>query len=248
MRSVTDRVKLDFIRKNKHEATERVSSNPSESRPDLSRRSASNTEPGDNKKSMDAESPSKRGRSRSRTFTFSKGDSPKKQKAGGANTGRPDKPVNLPKSPSSTSVASIRSSSSSKSAKVYVPEEFVTYLQKTPKPQDVEVGKIHKLRLLLRNETVSWVDKFLSLGGMNEVVGLITRTLEIEWREEHEDALLHETLLCLKGLCTADLSLRKLCDFEQTLFPILLKMLFDEERKGPSEFVTREIVIKILCK
>lgn len=65
-------------------------------------------------------------------------------------------------------------------------------------------------------------------------------------REDHEDQLLHETLLCLKALCTTDLALQKLCDIEATLFPALLKMLFDPEHKGPSEFTTRQIIINIL--
>ena len=33
-----------------------------------------------------------------------------------------------------------------------------------------------------------------------------------------------------------------------TLFPDLLKMIFDEERKGPSEFATRGIIFSLLCK
>lgn len=65
-------------------------------------------------------------------------------------------------------------------------------------------------------------------------------------REEHEDALLHEALLCLKALCTTALALRELHGIQATLFPALLKMLFDEERKGPSEFTTRGIIINLL--
>ncbi|KAK8214100.1 armadillo-type protein [Phyllosticta capitalensis] len=64
--------------------------------------------------------------------------------------------------------------------------------------------------------------------------------------EEHEDQLLHESLLCLKGLCTTDLALEKLEEIESTLFPPLLAMLFDEEHKGPSEFNTRGIIISLL--
>lgn len=65
-------------------------------------------------------------------------------------------------------------------------------------------------------------------------------------REEHEDALLHETLLCLKALCTTSLALRHLSSVESVLFPTLLRMLFDEEKKGPSEFTTRGIVLSLL--
>src|SRR6201994_2704091 len=65
-------------------------------------------------------------------------------------------------------------------------------------------------------------------------------------REEHEDQLLHEALLCLKALCTTDIALQKLCEIEKTLFPALLAMIFDPEHKGPSEFTTRGIIINIL--
>jgi hypothetical protein len=63
-----------------------------------------------------------------------------------------------------------------------LPDDFVLYLHKFPNPEIVEVGKIHKLRLLLRNETVAWTDEFIGLGGMNEIVGLLHRTMEVEWR------------------------------------------------------------------
>jgi hypothetical protein len=76
---------------------------------------------------------------------------------------------------------------------------------------------------------------------------LLKDVTDVRFSEGHEDALLHETLLCLKGLCTTDLALRKLQDFESTLFPALLAMLFDDEHKGPSEFTTRGIVINLLC-
>ncbi|KAF2020538.1 hypothetical protein BU24DRAFT_338566 [Aaosphaeria arxii CBS 175.79] len=192
----------------------------------------------------------KRERPRSRTFTFSKGDSPTKK-------AKPERPGNerktsskatpIPKSPSTRSLVSNTSQkSSSKSAKSSSPDEFVTYMKKTTKPQDVEVGKLHKLRLLLRNETVEWVDLFLHEGGMTELVGLLYRIMEVEWREDHEDQLLHEVLRCLKGLCTADSALKQFAEISPKLYPALLGMLFDEEHKGPCEFTTRELIIQII--
>lgn len=67
-------------------------------------------------------------------------------------------------------------------AKGQCPEDFVSYLRKVPKPELVEVGRLHKLRLLLRNETVAWTDDFIGQGGMKEIVGLLHRTMEVEWR------------------------------------------------------------------
>jgi hypothetical protein len=46
----------------------------------------------------------------------------------------------------------------------------------------IEIGKMHKLRILLRNETVSWVDTFIADGGMDEIVQLIYRIMKVEWR------------------------------------------------------------------
>ncbi|KAJ5899675.1 hypothetical protein N7495_004419 [Penicillium taxi] len=126
------------------------------------------------------------------------------------------------------------------------PSDFVHYLREIQKPEMVEVGKLHKLRLLLRNETVSWVNGFITEGGMDEIVQLIYRIMKMEWREDHEDTLLHEALLCLKGLCTTSIALAQLASIEGEIFPALLKMLFDEEKKGPSEFTTRGIIINLL--
>lgn len=64
-------------------------------------------------------------------------------------------------------------------------------------------------------------------------------------REEHEDTLLHETMLCLKALSTTSSAMRQLSDIQSTLFPTLLGMLFDEEKKGPSEYTTRSIIMTI---
>lgn len=126
------------------------------------------------------------------------------------------------------------------------PDDFVSYMKKTTKPESVEVGRLHKLRLLLRNETVSWTDEFIKQGGMGEIVELLHRIMAIEWREEHEDALLHEALLCLKALSTTALALKYLDDMQITLFPALLHMVFDAEKKGPSEFTTRNIITSLL--
>jgi hypothetical protein len=63
-----------------------------------------------------------------------------------------------------------------------LPGDFVAYLQKVQQPELVEVGKLHKLRLLLRNETVAWTDEFIRQGGMMEIVELLHRIMAVEWR------------------------------------------------------------------
>lgn len=128
------------------------------------------------------------------------------------------------------------------------PSDYISYLRGNQDPSKVEVGRLHKLRILLRNETVAWVDSFISQQGMAEIVGLLNRIMAIEWREEHEDQLLHETLLCLKGLCTTERAMSELDQVADALFPALLMMLFDDEKKGPAEYSTRTIIINVLCK
>lgn len=52
--------------------------------------------------------------------------------------------------------------------------------------------------------------------------------------------------MCLKALCTTDMALHYLHSIHSILFPALLHMIFDPEKKGPSEFTTRNIITSIL--
>ncbi|KAF2449449.1 hypothetical protein P171DRAFT_451670 [Karstenula rhodostoma CBS 690.94] len=252
MRTLKLEVKADFVRTHKldtPQASRTASANstttgPQSGKTSLSRSTKTRSGSADEEPPEDAlGGTSKRERPRSRTFGFGRGDSPTKKQKGE----KEPKSTPIPKSPSVRSLVSVSSQRSvSKGSKTVAPEEFINYLKKTPKPQDVEVGKLHKLRLLLRNETVEWVHQFIVEGGMTELVGLLHRIMEVEWREDHEDSLLHELLRCLKGLCTADTALKQFAGISSTLFPALLGMLFDEEHKGPSEFTTRELIIQII--
>ncbi|KAI0133599.1 armadillo-type protein [Xylariales sp. AK1849] len=243
MRNLADTIKMEFIRQDwaeSHMALNRPGTNDS----DTSLNEGQERERGRPKKS------------RGMSFTISRNsgkksepNSPTKKQKGDGTIGRHFR------SKSTDSVASERPSSSgsgsgngilSKIKLQQGPADFVTYLRKVQKPELVEVGKLHKLRLLLRNETVAWTDEFVRQGGMEEIVGLLHRIMEVEWREEHEDALLHENLLCLKALCTTGLALQYLHSIQGTLFPALLRMVFDPEKKGPSEFTTRGIITSVL--
>lgn len=48
--------------------------------------------------------------------------------------------------------------------------------------KDVEISALHKLRLVLRNERMKWVEKFVESGGMQAVWGVVERVLGVEWR------------------------------------------------------------------
>ncbi|KAI2621993.1 armadillo-type protein [Hypomontagnella submonticulosa] len=242
MRNLADTIKMEFIRQDWAESRGINNTRPESHDSDSSINAAQANEHGKAKKS------------RGRTFTLSKGKksestSPVKKQKGEGSIGRHFR------SRSTDSIASERPSSAgsnsgggmfSKVKSQQGPVDFVTYLRKVQKPEVVEVGKLHKLRLLLRNETVAWTEEFIRQGGMQEIVALLHRIMEVEWREEHEDALLHENLLCLKALCTTALAVQYLHSIQATLFPALLHMLFDPEKKGPSEFTTRNIIISVL--
>ena len=129
-------------------------------------------------------------RPRSRAFTLSRASSkeppsPSKKKSEGT-MGRHSRSNSSDKTPSgsrsfTSSGAAVAQNIIAK-AKGQTPDDFVSYLRKVQKPESVEVGRLHKLRLLLRNETVAWTDEFIGQGGMEEIVGLLHRTMEVEWR------------------------------------------------------------------
>jgi hypothetical protein len=252
MRSLTMRVKADFIKQDQ-EASKAAGSTPPGTAGSMNSIEANASEttapaPCADKDEEDTKA-TKRSRPRSRTFTFSKSE----KRTNDASPSKKHRSRSKSRDPSTTRVPTTpttpRASMDKKRSSIpAVPADYITYLRTNKDPVSMEVGRLHKLRILLRNETVAWVDGFLSLGGMPEIVALLHRILGIEWREEHEDQLLHETLLCLKGLCTTERAMGELEQVADGLFPALISMLFDDEKKGPAEYTTRGIVITVLCK
>ena len=260
MRTLTLRVKADFVRQD-HGQSKNVDDSPTENR----NTDASMSKSSIKEKETSTEVPrskdendksSKRSRPRSRTFTFSKGDkkgegSPSKKQRSQSKS-RPNS-IHIPKEgvalpPTNSTPTTPTGSLGRKSAPPAVPADYIAYLRNNQDPTKVEVGRLHKLRILLRHETVAWVDSFVALGGMTEIINLLKRTMAVEWREEHEDQLLHENLLCLKGICTTARAMTELDKIADDIFPALLGMIFDEEKKGPAEYTTRGIIMNILCK
>ncbi|KAI9646629.1 hypothetical protein NHQ30_004625 [Ciborinia camelliae] len=242
MRNLAKSMKKDFIKQDWAETAAAKAVRPPSNGSDTC---------GANGKTEEVPDVKKKKRPRSRTFTLSRSTSKerpadKDKKSEGVMRNKKSAESLNGGSKSLTSAGAQVAQNLIAKAKGQTPDDFVTYLRKVQKPQLVEVGRLHKLRLLLRNETVAWTDNFVRQGGMEEIVGLLHRTMEVEWREEHEDALLHEVLLCLKALSTTALALQHLNTIQKTLFPALLHMLFDEEKKGPAEFTTRNIVTSLL--
>ncbi|KAG9248893.1 armadillo-type protein [Calycina marina] len=246
MRSLAFTMKKDFIKQDWAEIDAARSSRPG------TRGSDSSADAADG---VQAEPKTKSKRPRSRNFTLSRSSSkepssPKKKSKSELSLKRHSRTKSTESLNQGTRSITASGTAVAQNiiakAKGQTPEDFVSYIRKVQKPELVEVGRLHKLRLLLRNETVAWTDEFIKLGGMDEIVALLHRIMAVEWREEHEDALLHETLLCLKALATTALAMEKLNDIQITLFPALLHMIFDEEKKGPSEFTTRNIISSIM--
>lgn len=181
MRSLTMMMKRDFIKQDCAETsaakTGRHETNSGNSSADTT--TASIEQPEEKSK-----------RPRSRTFTLSRGtkepSSPTKKSKPLPSTGRHSRTNSSDSAaggnnPFVASGAGVAQTLIAK-AKGQLPDDFVSYLRKVQKPESVEVGRLHKLRILLRNETVSWTDGFIGLGGMEEIVGLLHRTMEVEWR------------------------------------------------------------------
>ena len=195
MRSLDTNIKADFV--NKHKSVSGSTSSAEglslqSSRPSTGKRSktadASMSNAGDCLNAEPAVETPKKSRPRSLTFTLSKSDlSPsKKQKSERPSSHQRTKSGGLTPSASSTSLKSDGASQGfafwSKASKPAVPDDYIEYLKKVQQPEIVEVGKVHKLRQLLRNETVDWVNAFIAQGGMIELVELLYRINKVEWR------------------------------------------------------------------
>lgn len=176
MRSLADTIKMEFIRQDWAES--------------WGANSAGRPSSHDSNASMNGSQD--QDKSRGRNFTLSRNSgkksdsrSPTKKPKGESTLGRHFR------SRSTESLASERPSSSgsntgsgilSKMKLHQGPMDYVSYMRKVQQPQSVEVGKLHKLRLLLRNETVAWTEEFIRQGGMQEIVALLHRIMEVEWR------------------------------------------------------------------
>lgn len=185
MRNLNDTIKMEFIRQDWAEMqASRVDSAKSNG-PRTSPESPSPTSTG-----LDQEE-AKPKRNRGKSFTLARGNknsgsSGKKSRVEGT-LGRHFRTKSTESISSSDRPLSGISTSSGSGilSKIKLgqgPGDFVSYLRKVTKPELVEVGKLHKLRLLLRNETVAWTEDFIQQGGMKEIVDLLTRIMEVEWR------------------------------------------------------------------
>lgn len=196
MRQLDLNMKANLIKQELMKCPSTCSDQSSSSRPRTARSAKSDnsvTRQEDSTDKFEEQSHTKKSRPRSLTFTLNKGDqSPsKKQKSGRSLSHGRNKSVDISRSSSSNSVASTSSKIFGKGQNHGMPEDFISYLREVQMPESVEIGRLQKLRQLLRNETVSWVDEFITKGGMGEIVGLLYRIIDIEWRYAQFELELH---------------------------------------------------------
>lgn len=188
MRNLTDTIKMEFIRQDWAEMAASRSDGPG------SKDSINSYEGASTAAASEEAEDERPKRNRGKSFTFSRGKkdnrstSPQKKSKGEGTLGRhfrsksTDSVGGAVSDRPTSSGSSTGSSLFSKIKLQQGPGDYVGYLRKMQKPELVEVGKIHKLRLLLRNETVAWIEEFIQQGGMKEIVSLLYRIMNVEWR------------------------------------------------------------------
>ena len=190
MRTLETKLKAEFIRQHKTKSPTKGSSSSRDNLPaSPTKRPRAETAGVDPSIRDDEGGSPKKARPRSFQLTLSKSSqSPTKKQQGEKQGSRGrSKSGELPQSVSSASLLGMQASKYSLSALVggtrqSSPQEFIDYFHKPQKLQNVEVGRMQRLRQLLRNETVEWVDMFIAQGGMEEVVNLLYKIIEMEWR------------------------------------------------------------------
>ncbi|KAK0446253.1 armadillo-type protein [Armillaria borealis] len=124
------------------------------------------------------------------------------------------------------------------------PTKLISILTSTSSTE-LDVELIKKLRLLLRNESASWSQEFLSMGGYSALLTRLNEILEVEWREEqHDDQLLHELLRCFKALSTSSIGCFALRSSCPTPFVQLVALLYSD--KKPGDVATRQLIVDLI--
>lgn len=154
--------------------------------------------------------------------------------------------VHLPSSTSTVDVSagSRHAKDKAPALKNLSPTKFCSILQ-SQSSTELDVEDIKKLRLLLRNESASWSQEFLKLGGYSALLTRLNEILEVEWREEqHDDQILHELLRCFKALSTSSIGCFALRSSCPTPFVQLVSLLYSD--KKPGEVATRQLIADLL--
>ena len=198
MRSLNTRIKADFIKKETSGSSSassadglapQFSDDPPLDRPILTERSNTEDESRTSERVEEVGTP-KKSRPRSFTFNRSKDSVPTKKERPVSHIRVKSSDVTSSENPKSVASSSAAQTFSfmSRVPKPALPEDYISYLHKVQKPQLMEVARIQKLRQLLRNEAVTWVDEFIRKNGMAAIVNLLYRIIEVEWRYDRVES------------------------------------------------------------
>ncbi|KAK6509212.1 hypothetical protein TWF481_003972 [Arthrobotrys musiformis] len=126
------------------------------------------------------------------------------------------------------------------------PCDFVDYLYGRDYT-DIDLGWLRRLRRMLRNERLAWVQTFFEQEGLDRLVDLIKNIYDLEYHDLQSGQVIREVFLCLKAAYTAPMADALFDAIHVELFTMILSMMFDEERKKtPYEYETREAAISIM--
>ncbi|KZP00382.1 hypothetical protein CALVIDRAFT_475841 [Calocera viscosa TUFC12733] len=157
----------------------------------------------------------------------------------------------VPQFPSMSSLAdlddappkSVKSRINSKEKALNTPAGLADMLANTSATR-IDIERVKKLRLLLRNEPASWTEEFLCHGGYVALLGRLKELLNVEWRDEqHDDQALHELLRCLKALSTSAIGCFALRSSCPAPFSSLVELMYSD--KKPGEVSTRQLMVEL---
>ncbi|KAF3916541.1 hypothetical protein ABW20_dc0102059 [Dactylellina cionopaga] len=127
------------------------------------------------------------------------------------------------------------------------PSDFVEYLAGVNSYTDVELGWLRRLKRMLRNERLVWVETFFKDNGLSLLVDLIKNIYGLEYHDVQSGPVLREVLLCLKAAYTAPMADAYFDAMHVELFTLLLDIMFDDDRKKtPHEYDTREVAMGLM--
>ncbi|KAF3926428.1 hypothetical protein AA313_de0205685 [Arthrobotrys entomopaga] len=126
------------------------------------------------------------------------------------------------------------------------PSDFIDYL--TGMTYDkVDLGWLRRLRRMLRNERLAWVETFFDEHGLDRLFDLVKNIYDLEYHDVMSGPVLREVFLCMKAAYTAPMADGCFHAIHVELFTLILSMMFDEERKKtPYEYETREAAVGLM--
>ncbi|KAK9236330.1 armadillo-type protein [Lipomyces kononenkoae] len=123
------------------------------------------------------------------------------------------------------------------------PEQFAEYLRDATLA-DISLSVARELKRSLRCERLQWMRSFLNCNGIDAVSRLLIDVTKLQWREDKDDDLFHELMVCLKTISEFEMGRDHLTTIAPLLFPKLIDFLFSD--KQPTDFADRALILSII--